>query len=177
MKLAPLTIGIVITRPTKVKEAIDSARAQIYNGKINIHTVDNVGRQVSIGKAFNTIADRAKGKWILYLGDDDIITPDYCSSLMTALLYPPDPNPVSITSYSTYFDDKRQKRKDTIPTGIWRKDYVVEKKFDEDLKKLVDIDFFNRADRDDTVSRILVDWHYGYFYRQHDGNVSGRKKI
>jgi hypothetical protein len=43
MKLAPLTIGIVITRPTKVKEAIDSARAQIYNGKINIHTVDNVG--------------------------------------------------------------------------------------------------------------------------------------
>jgi glycosyltransferase involved in cell wall biosynthesis len=71
--------------------------------------------QVSIGKAFNTIADKAKGKWIFYMGDDDIITPDYCSSLMTALLYPPDPNPVSITSYSTYFDGKKQKRKDTIP--------------------------------------------------------------
>jgi hypothetical protein len=52
----------------------------------------------------------------------------------------------------------------------------VEKRFDESLKKLVDIEFFDRADKDE-VSRILVDWHYGYFYRQHDGNVSGRKKI
>jgi glycosyltransferase involved in cell wall biosynthesis len=177
MKLRPLTIGIVVTREDMLKEAIKSAKRQVYNGKIWIQLLDNTEYRYSIGEAFNKIADTAKGEWILYMGDDDIITPDYCSSLMTALFYPPDKNTVCITSNSTYFNENEQGRKDTVPTGIWKKSYVRENRFDEDRKNQVDTEFYRRADSDDEISRIIVDWHYGYFYRQHPGNVSGSKKI
>ena len=177
MKLRPLTIGIVVTRKDMVKDAIASAQKQVYNGKLWIQVLNNTNFDLTIGQAFNKIADTARGEWILYLGDDDIITPDYCSSLMTALVYPPDENPVCITSHSTYYSKTKQVRKDTVPTGIWKKSYVREKRFDEERKNQVDTEFYRRADKDESISRIIVDWHYGYFYRQHGGNVSGSKKI
>jgi len=177
MRLRPLTVGIVVTRKDMAKAAIASAENQVYNGKLWIQLLDNTNYGLSIGEAFNKIADTAKGEWILYLGDDDIITPDYCSSLMTALVYPPDNKTVCITSNSTYFNTTEQSRKDTIPTGIWKKSYIREHRFDEIRKNQVDTEFYRRADKDKSISRIFVDWHYGYFYRQHGGNVSGSKKI
>jgi hypothetical protein len=59
-------------------------------------------------------------------------------------------NPVCSTSHCTLYNDQEDVRHyERIPTGMWRKDYVIAHRFNEDLKKYVDTDFLVRTGKDD----------------------------
>jgi glycosyltransferase involved in cell wall biosynthesis len=171
-----VTIGIVVTRKEKYERAVNSASLQVYPGDIDIHLLDNTEKKMSIGAAYNKLADECEGEWILYLGDDDEIVPGYVLSLMVYMLQMKENNPVCSTSHCTlYGEDYEERHCERIPTGMWKKSYVVENRFDETLDRYVDTEFFERTDRDGNVNILLASWQFGYFYQQHNNNISGNK--
>jgi glycosyltransferase involved in cell wall biosynthesis len=171
-----VTVGIVVTREDQYERAVTSVKRQIYPGELDIHVLDNTEKKLSIGAAYNEIAEKADGEWVMYLGDDDEIVPEYLLSLMIFALQMGANNPVCSTSHCTLYNAKEDVRHyERIPTGMWRKDYVLDKRFDEDLVRYVDTDFLTRAGKDEEVSVLLAAWNFGYFYFQHDDNISGNK--
>jgi glycosyltransferase involved in cell wall biosynthesis len=171
-----VTIGIVVTREDKYEAAVASAQRQIYPGELDIQILDNTEKKLSIGAAYNQLAETCDGEWIMYLGDDDELVPEYILSLMIFALQMQANNPVCSTSHCTLYNDQEDVRHyERIPTGMWRKDYVIAHRFNEDLKKYVDTDFLVRTGKDDEVSVLLAAWQFGYFYYQHHDNISGNK--
>ena len=170
-----ITIGIVVTREDKYEEACKSARHQIYPGDIDVHILDNTEKDFSIGAAYNKLAEECEGEWIMYLGDDDEIVPEYLLSLMV-FAQRLNVEPVCVTSHCTlYGKDMDQRHYERIPTGMWKKEYVIKERFDEEMVRYVDSEFFNRANNDDEASIALCAWQAGYFYQQHKSNISGNK--
>jgi glycosyltransferase involved in cell wall biosynthesis len=176
----PITVGIVNSRNNDdFRFALESIRRAFYHIEaIDIHVVDNFDKRLSIGAAFNEIADKANNEWVLYLGDDDFITNDYLISL--AIGYTtfkeknPDIEPVVISTKLTLLSETKRVAIDAVPQGMWKRDYVREHRFDETLERWVDTEFFERVMG--MGDRILVLNHqYGYYYRQHDNNISGNK--
>ena len=46
--------------------------------------LNNIDKDYTIGKAFNKLADECNTDWILYIGDDDIISADYIDDIFRA---------------------------------------------------------------------------------------------
>jgi len=175
LEFPSVTIGIVVTRVDKYEAAIRSAKQQIYPSDIEVFVLDNQEKDLSIGAAYNKLADECEGEWIMFLGDDDEIVPEYILSLMSLALRM-DANPVCVTSHCTLYDETSEQRHyERIPTGMWKKSYIMEKRFNEDMPKYVDSEFFDRANKDEDVDILLCAWQAGYFYQQHKENVSGNK--
>jgi len=176
----PITVGIVNSRNNDdFKFALESIERSFYHpDMVELYVVDNIDKKLSIGAAFNQIADNAKNEWVFYLGDDDFISNDYLLSL--AIGYKtfkeknPDVDPVVISTKLMLFNEKERLAIDAVPQGMWSRDYVRKHRFDETLKKWVDSEFYERVMKmGDRV--IVLNHQYGYYYRQHDNNVSGNK--
>ena len=121
---------------------------------------------------------KLEADWVYFLGDDDFVSPDYFGSLKAFIDRYTDDKVVACSTYSTFFDDdKRVMSINTMtPMGCFRREYLLKEKFKEDLKKHVDVEMWKRLDEQGWKGKVCR-WHFGYYYRQHGDNVSGRKNI
>jgi len=179
IELPPVSIVIADTRsiehPKWVGYAINSANTQYYP-EVELIVQDNLAKE-TIGKAWNKAVKKAEGELILFIGDDDYITQDYVMTLVSYYLevikFKKDV--VGVTSFLTTFDDNRKEKSQLqlFPTGIYKKEYLLEHPFNEEMRKGVDTEYVKQMElRGD--KQVCVKWHYGYYYRQHDGMTSGR---
>lgn len=180
-----LTVLVVNSRSKKNREIVDRCIKSIYGQTlqpIELILVDNTDRFHTIGKCFNYGVENATAEWVLILGDDDYISPDYCASLWgfkTLVESEGKMDDVAIVStFSTFFDhDSGEKRiRQKAPQGMCRKADAMKYRYNETLSKFVDIDFLERG-KEDGRQMIVCPWHFGYFYRQHSDNISGRKEV
>jgi len=172
-----LTIGIVQTRRKYMNTLLNSLRNQNYPLAVDIY--DNLTKEKSIGECFNALADRCQTEWIMYVGDDDALAEDYVLSVMDVArnrdkMYN---NVISVLSGAMLIgDDGKRILSEACPTGAWRADAVRKYRFDETLVRQVDTDFLRRvADNPEQKVIIRAPWICGYYYRQHDKNISGNK--
>lgn len=175
--LPPVSVGILQSRDEYIESCLNSVYGQVYPDPLtDIIVIDNMDHQYSIGEGFNHIAEQAEHDWIFYIGDDDKVARDYVMSMMIALNHYQDQldNICGVSSYCTMFDEHREQLSKKIVTAIWKKDYVLDHPWDETLDSRVDTEMFKRANEHGYYI-ALNDWHYGYYYRQHQTNVSGNK--
>lgn len=165
------------THPHYVKDCYDSIRNQFYPN-IEPIIVDNLQRTITIGKAFNKAVEKAQGKYVFFLGDDDFINEDYIVSLVSIMerVSSYDDTVKGITSYLTMFNTNAQEHRELTPTGMWLREFLLENKFKEYLTKLVDSEFIDRI-RAEGYKLLTATHNYGYFYRSHPGQVSGFKSL
>lgn len=177
-----LSVVIVVSRPDHedwLEKARDSLRQQLIRN-VEVFEVDNRARYYSLGYCWNRAVEQSKSKWVYFLGDDDFLSRDYLISL---LVFSDDIDDeledVEATStHCTFFNDDGEEKAlvPRAPTGMWKREVLLEHPINEHLTKWVDIDMHNG-----TLERehkyVVCPWLFGYFYRQHDGMMSGRKKI
>ena len=197
MEFPKITVGIVHSRDgmtiygeSWLDKAVSSVKKQLCPSEIDLIVIENMDHKKSIGKCYNEITDQAKGEWVFFLGDDDYIKPEYLTSLISWVMElqlsgaEPAESYVQVSGYCMAFSTDIIKGEtlkvplQRIPQGMWLRSYLLENKFDETLEKYVDTELYGRADEDPDVSLVVVDWNFGYYYRQHDGefaNVSGNK--
>ena len=163
--------------PAWVKKALFSVEKQTLED-LEIIVIENLGRKYSIGKCFNEGLKLASSEWVYFLGDDDYLSFDYLASLKNYIENFTNDQTVIASTYCTFFSDdgKEVAAFDKMPMGAYRKSYFINHLFNEDLKKYVDVDRLKFALEDGKQCKICQ-WHYGYFYRQHYNNISGRKQI
>jgi len=180
MDFRGITIGILNSRDKWIDECISSATRQYYPPEFyDIHVEANLEKQMTIGAGYNKIVREAKYDWIFFLGDDDMITRTYLFNLNAFIdgvkEQHPDADIVSATTYLTVIDSTKRLGIDVAPQGMWRKDFLLKNPFDETLERYVDTDLFNRVNEMEDNMIILDKTNHGYFYRQHDNNISANK--
>ena len=185
-KLDLPTVGVVIVHHHKGKNwlemAVQSIMDQVYPGPpIHLTILDNTSNNYSIGTCFNQGVNQLEAcEWIFFLGDDDKVCPEYILSLMLRLRevegYNPEYDFVCVSSHTTIFSYElaRQEVSSKIPTGIWKRSFLLKHPFNEIIEKWVDSELFARL-RKLPQQAALASHQYGYFYRQHKNNVSGNK--
>lgn len=171
-----ITVGIVQTRTKYINELMRSLTVQGYDIKIDI--LPNFEKDKSIGECFNELAERCTTDFILFMGDDDILAENYIQAVMDA--YAKRQNAGSsidgILTGCIMFDEHGNKTlSDSAPTGFWRPGFIKKYRFREDLARQVDTEFFERIQTSGEGTAVKFDWIVGYYYRQHDRNVSGNK--
>ena len=158
-----------------VSQCMASLREQSYPN-IEIVVVKNYEKLYTVGKCWNDGIRASKGDYLLFVGDDDYLSPDYVASLASIVVINPEDNHFS--THLTMFCEKGKgheyELKPLIPTGLWRKDYLIENPPIETMVKFVDVKMIDGL-RDKKLKQHVLKWHHGYFYRSHAGQVSGRK--
>lgn len=168
------------------KECLDSIRNQIYPNIVPL-IIDNQDRLMTIGKCWNDAADSTDAKYIYFLGDDDFITDDFITSSVDAIEKEraKDEKVVGMASYlqmfSTELDEQGKavtqlEPRELIPTGMWLTDFIKSERFVEYKIKQVDTEFMDRIAEKGFIQKAMK-WHYGYYYRTHSGQTSGRKRL
>lgn len=167
-----------LTDSQYISECFNSLRDQIYQN-IEIIVVKNYSKFVTIGKAWNDGVEEANGDYVLFVGDDDYLSPDYVLCLVNAI----NNNPEGIhfatncTNFSYEDEEYKYQPKKIIPTGLWRKDYLVKNPACEYLTKFVDVEMISKLKKLEGMKQTILNWHYGYYYRSHKGQVSGQKLV
>ncbi len=154
-------------------KAKGSVNNQYYPNK-ELIIINNLDKKKTIGACWNEGVKRATGKYCLFIGDDDEIAPDYMMSLVINMLESNRKEKrEGVTSFLTAFDEKENIKSpgSVYPTGMWSKEWLLKKPFDETLKKRVDAIYYKNEGKGRAT---IVSWNYGYFYRQHDDMISGR---
>jgi hypothetical protein len=171
-----LTIGIVQTRKKYINVLLNSIALQNYPVKVDI--LDNFAKEKTIGACYNELADRCDTDFICYVGDDDVLGEDYIESVMNTYIrrrymYR---NIIGLMTGATLFNEEgKQQYTSSFPTGFWKTEYAKAVRFDESLVRQVDTDFLKRVGNDPNATIIKMSWLVGYYYRQHDKNISGNK--
>ena len=171
MKTA-ITVIIVDSRsdrhPDWVEGAIKSVKNQIY--KVKLAVVNNIGRKRTIGECWNYAVRQCDTEWILFLGDDDWLSFDYCQMLHNWTKRQDTKHAVCFTTNMTVFREEGgdpYKEFARPCTGIWKRQYLLKHPFNERLRKGVDREYIEEVEkRGDT--KILIHYHFGYHYRQHN---------
>lgn len=172
-----ITVGIVVTRPEMVKRAIHSVNQQQCCLQVDLVTVNNKDRKRSIGACYNEIVSRSNTLLVAFLGDDDLLMPDYLTALLGARALYRDKTetyPVVSASLVTLCDGSRFEKYDALSPGLWERSYLVEHPFDEEMEKYVTASYYEEANKRG-IEPSLAHWNYSYYYYQHSGNVSGNK--
>jgi len=182
MEYPTITLAMVKSRNNEYpQQAIDSMNRTIYpdwDENINVDVYENNTKYPAIG--FNKLVQKSKGDWILFVGDDDKIartTPfNYATYLFTSQEKEPNKEIVCVTGNIILFDDKGERRQhlQSCPTGMWSVEYLKKNPFDETLERYVDTEMFVRTmENNKTILYAATD--YGYYYRQHENNISYNK--
>lgn len=177
----PLTVVIIDSRsdkfPVWVKRAITSVLKQTYEN-IELLIIDNRNRENSIGKCRNFGIEKATGNWVLFLDDDDHISPDYVHTLVYFIDTTIDNNrDVVVSTFCTLFDAYgNEKFVEKYPIGTYYKPFFVNFKFNESLTSKEDIDIIKRVRKAGKDIKI-IGYHFGYYYRQHEDMNSGAKSL
>lgn len=128
------------------EEAFHSAKSLFYPN-YEIVVEENFDRSRTIGKCWNAAVADSKGEYVLFLGDDDRLSQEYLISL---ILYQKkarevgmDEDVVGYSTYITNFDGEKMWGTQSLPTGMWNKEYLLANPFNEELTKHVDSEYFD----------------------------------
>lgn len=171
-----LTVAIVQTREKYMPRLMNSLRLQKYPIKVDI--LRNFDKEMSIGRAFNILADRCDTDWIVYVGDDDWLAEGYIAQVIDAYVMRQKqyPSIVACLTGACLTDGEKLSPITSHPTGFWLAEYVRQTRFNEALVRQVDTDFTHKAMTDKRgITVMKFDWIVGYYYFQHQKNVSGNK--
>lgn len=130
--------------------------------------VDNIGRKMTIGKAFNEGVKQASGDWCVFVGDDDIVEQDYTKVLRKGIDISRGQNIVSVATYMTAFDNDTGNHFPMTrqSTGAWKRDYLLKYPFNENLEKGIDREYIEETQkRGDLI--FIIKYYFGYYYRRH----------
>jgi hypothetical protein len=173
-----LTVGIIQTRQKYMGDLINSIKMQNY--PLDIRIVQNFDKDMSIGRAYNKLADECNTDFIIYVGDDDWLADNYISSIMDAYVSRKNAyrNVIAMLTSTTAFDETGNYA--VIPhhsTGVWATHVVRKHRFDETLVRQVDTEFHRRMMglKEHGYTILQLTWLAGYMYRQHKNNISGNK--
>jgi len=156
--------------PNWVYECLTSLQEQIDFEDYEVVVVNNIGRGMTIGQAFNKGVQEAKGEFVCFVGDDDFVERDYAHTLWKYIdtPYVRNSNIVSVTTNMYAFNEDT---KDNFPmqrqsTGAWKRDYLIKYPFNEKLLKGIDREYIEEAQkRNDLI--FLIKYYHGYYYRRH----------
>ncbi len=178
MQMPSITVGIVQTRQKYMGDLMNSLKSQNY--PLEVRIVQNFDRDMSIGRAYNKLADECDTDFIIYVGDDDFLAEDYINSAIQAYMrrVRSERNIAALLTSTTAFDETGKYA--VIPhhsTGIWKTEVVRKHRFDETLVRQVDTEFHQRifSLKTEGYTILQLTWLAGYMYRQHNKNVSGNK--
>lgn len=166
-----LSFIVVNSRSDAHSDWVDQCIHSIVNqddDNAELIVVNNIGRGMTIGKAFNEGVKQASGEWCVFVGDDDIVEQDYAKALRKGIDVIGDKNYVSVTTYMTAFDNDTGNHFPMTrqSTGAWRRDYLLKYPFNEKLEKGIDREYIEEVQkRGDLI--LLIKYYYGYYYRRH----------
>ena len=162
-----ITVLVIDSRSDKhpewVQNCLRSIKAQTYDN-IELIVENNIGRKRTIGKCWNDGIKKAKGDYVLFIGDDDWIART-CVAEMAAHI---DPRWKRVTTkLMMYHDDTGI----VVPiqqetTGMWRKDYLIEHPFNEKLTMGVDREYNQEYIKAGELA-CIVPYYHGHYYRKH----------
>ena len=178
-----LTVGMIQSR---TGDMVDRAKRSVDHQILfevmlkDFIIIDNRKKDKTIGHCYNQIAEMSMNDYIFYMDDDDIIATDY---LLNLLLYAKKIDTgkcklAGVTTFLTCFneDDGTMFPVNKVPTGMLKREVVLKHKFDENLRKEVDSELYDRLTKAGYAIKNMY-WNYAYLYRQHSGNVSGSLKL
>jgi hypothetical protein len=179
MELIGITVGVVNSRGGDfINDCRYSIERQWYDKDMFEYIeIDNLDRKKTIGKCYNEIAQKSTKDWILFVGDDDMISRMYLlnlSAFYNAYMEKKHGSPVAITTNLALYSTEKMLTIDAVPQGMWNREFLLENPFNELLPRYVDAELFERTEK---LGEIIVHdiTNSGYYYRQHDDNVSGNK--
>ena len=122
MKFNTISIGIVNSRANDyVQECKNSIDRQWYLPEFTeFIEVMNTERQHSIGACYNEIVKKANMDWILFVGDDDMISRTYLinmSAFLEGFRERHDKDPVCVTSNIILYSEREMVSLDAVPLG------------------------------------------------------------
>ena len=167
-----ISIVVVDSRSDTHVEWVDTCVQSIRNQNIPVELilVNNVGCKRSIGECFNLGVKEAKCDWVAFVGDDDYVSFDYAEVLWRWIndKEVKRQRVISVATYMTAFDEDSG---DHFPlarqsTGAWRRDYLLEYPFNEELKKGIDREYIEEAQKRNEMM-VCIKYYFGYFYRKH----------
>lgn len=153
--------------PDWVRECIESIKS-MDEDNAELIVVNNIGRKLTIGEAFNYGVRQSKGDWCVFVGDDDSVEADYAQTIRryaSGL----GSNYVCIATNMTAFNDETG---DNYPmrrqsTGAWRRVYLLNHPFNEKLDKGIDREHIEEAVKNGYFI-FVINYYYGYYYRRHN---------
>ena len=172
---------------------LQSCQQQTYPnlGQLVVYNND---RALSIGQAYNLGVANSHAEFVLFVGDDDLLSVDLVSHLVGVLsmVERGTGQPLQMaTSFCTLIDaDGRPLCKpamvegmghitrmlQVMHTGLYRRSFLLEQPFDESLSRGVGRAMQHRLASLQKASGKRMYWanayHYGYHYRQHVGMAS-----
>lgn len=174
-----LTVAVVQTREKYLKELMHSLSLQYREIQdFEVKVLSNFDKDMTIGKAFNKLADECTTDWILYVGDDDVLEEDYIDSIFRKYYHRQGmfKNVVGLITGCLIWDGNVNASPTThFPTGCWKADFIRKYRFDETLVRQVDTEFIERVNGTNDGIVLQMSSNMGYFYRQHAKNISGNK--
>lgn len=181
--LPSISVVIIDSRseqhPAWVDRCLQSVTNQFHK-PIEVIVVKNTDKSKSIGECWNKAIPQAKGKWVLFVGDDDYISEDYLQAL-GVYIRKFERNGMRIDAISTYmtvFDEDMEGMGllSRPPMGCYRTDYIKQFRFNESLKRGVDRQFLEERKKEGIVY-VIIPHHHGYYYRQHSESTCARVGI
>ena len=150
--------------PDWVSMAIASVKRQYYPVKMIV--VDNRELKHTIGACWNKAVREAKTEWVLFIGDDDWISRDYCYCLKSFAEDHPEYDCIT-TGMTFYKPDDTHNITTQQNTGMWKREYLLKYPFNEKLKKGIDREYVEEAQKCGCTAAHLF-YHHGIFVRIHE---------
>lgn len=181
----PLKVDVCMiqVRPDDHEWVIDAKRCvadQSYP-HLGFLVVDNMDRSLSIGNAWNACVQASDADLLLFLGDDDGMTPDLVECMVHGWKHmgKQAPNLVHLTTNCTVLshDLRLQAHVKVQHTGMYLRQFLLDHPFDGTLDRHVGR---SKVEAIHTAGQAIgqpmtmgIMHHYGYLYRQHPWMVSG----
>ncbi len=160
-----------------VEQCYQSLRAQTI--PIDVIIIDNIGRKKTIGGCWNAGVRLAKCEWIVFVGDDDFVSPEYAEFLLRWIdsARVKESRIVNVSTYMTTWNEATPEYKKFLTrqsTGAWKKSYLLKYPFNEKLKKGIDREYIEEMVKRGDQS-LIIEYFFGYFYRRHgDYHCAGK---
>lgn len=173
-RVTPLLSFIVVdsrsdVHPDWVEQCIHSLQNLEFQD-YEVVVVNNLGRPMTIGKAFNEGVKAAKGRWCVFVGDDDLVEADYASVLARFIKYAEENNPkiVNVATYMTAFEEETGHHifLSRQSTGAFPREYLLKYPFNETLLKGIDREYIEEVQKRNDLL-LIVKYYCGYYYRRH----------
>ena len=160
---------MINSRSDKHPDWVQLARDTVQKQSVDCELVevDNIGRKKTIGECWNEGIRKSRFDYVLFLGDDDWLSADYCSVVLQYAIN--HPNYVMWTTYMTAFsmEENIYTALPRICTGMWSKEYLLKFPFNEELQKGIDREYIEEMQKRGDVG-LTIKHHHGYYYRKHE---------
>ena len=163
-----------------VQIAENSVKAQSW-ANVDFIKVMNTDRKATIGQCWNEAVKYASGKFVLFVGDDDFIAPEFVQYFVDQYIRHEKqvPGMIGLTCYCLRVNEAGDRigYTDTAFTGFFTRDFVRENPFNELLPNKVDTEYHARIRKDKMINLACIPHYFGYYYRAHQGMVSGYERL